>query len=888
MTPAPASATGPAAPTGARWWYLIFPALVIILWGDTITQLGFAHGTLYAPLVLLAFWSRRWQLVAAVAALGSAFTILGYFVSPPAPAGFDNAYVVANRMVSIAVILAAFAVCAVLLRTVGRLARANDELLDAREALKSNYQLLEVAGEAGQLGGWSVRLADNRVSWSDGLYEMFGLPEDQPLNLTVIHELATPEHRRRIARSFERCSNDGAPFDEEVEVERPDGSRMWVRSIGRAVRDEDGRIVMVQGAMQDVTRLKTAELSVAESQHRLRTLADALPVFVWSTGPDGRVNYFSRPVQEYTGLSHEDLAADDGWLSLVHPDDREATAAAWAEARRSCRPYSAEFRLRSAAGDYQWFYASAKPIFDTDEALSMWYGSAINVHRLKRAQLELRRLTEQLAATFESIADPFFTLDADWRITYVNSHAEQLAGKSREAVIGRRLQDEYPVITDGEFGRRLQEAAQSRQRAHFQSYSGSLERWLDTSVYPAPDGGLAVHLRDVTERKRLEDQLQQAQRLDSIGQLTGGVAHDFNNLLTVILGNADLLREELRQDSRLRPLADMIGTAAESGASLTQRLLAFARRQMLEPRPVDVNQQVAAMDEMLRRTLGEHIELEAVRAAGLWQALVDPAQFENALLNLCLNARDAMPNGGRLTIETANATIGDDYVQQHAEAEPGQYVMLAVSDTGAGIPAEHLQHIFEPFFSTKNKDQGKGTGLGLAMVYGFIRQSRGVINVYSEPGQGTTFKVYLPRALEPAAQPLPERADAVRGGTERILVVEDDELVRRFACQQLEALGYRVVEAADGQEALRKLEDHTDVALLFTDVVMPGGMNGRQLADAVAAARPEVRVLFTSGYTENAIIHHGRLDPGVNLLAKPYRREELARRVREALDRSGH
>lgn len=884
MTGEPVEAAAPPQ-AGVRWWYLIFPALAVVLWADTITQLGFAHGTLYAPLVLLAFWSRRWQFVATVAALGAAFTIIGYLLSPPAPAGFDAAYAVANRMVSIATILAAFALCAVLLRSVDHLARANDDLLAAREALKGNYQLLEVAGEAGHLGGWSVRLADNRVSWSDGLYEMFGVPRDRPLNMTVINELITPEHRRRMAKSFERCSRDGATFDEEVEIAHPDGRRQWLRSIGRAVRDEDGRIVMVQGALQDVTRLKTAELSVAESQLRLRTLADALPVFIWSTGPDGKVNYFSRPVQEYTGLSHEQLAADDGWLSLLHPEDRDTAAAAWAEARRRRRPYATEFRMRSAAGDYQWFYASAKPIFDDDGALSMWYGSAINVHRLKQVELEHRQISEQLAATFESIADPFFTLDADWRITYVNSHAEELAGRTREAVLGHSLHDVYPMVLDSEFGRRFEEAAHTRERVHFLAYSRSVQRWLDASVYPTPDGGLAVHLRDVTERKRLEDQLQQAQRLDSIGQLTGGVAHDFNNLLTVILGNADLLREELDRDSRLRPLADMIGTAAESGASLTQRLLAFARRQMLEPRPVDVNQQVADMDEMLRRTLGEHIELEIVRGAGLWQALVDPAQLENALLNLCLNARDAMPDGGTLTIEAANSTIGDDYVEKHTGVEPGQYVMLAVSDTGAGIAAEHQQHIFEPFFSTKNKDQGKGTGLGLAMVYGFIRQSRGLINVYSEPGQGTTFKIYLPRAHEPAAPPAPEPVDSISGGTERILVVEDDDLVRRFACQQLEALGYQVVEAADGQEALVKLKDYADVALLFTDVVMPGGLNGRQLADAVVAERPNVRVLFTSGYTQNAIVHHGRLDPGVSLLAKPYRREELARRVRETLDK---
>lgn len=884
MAEAPASLPDRSEELPGRWWWLVFPAMLIVLAADTVTQLGFAHGTLYAPLVLLAFWSRRWTVIVAVAALSSLFTVVGYFVSPPAPPEFDQAYVLANRGVSVAVIAACLAACLVLLRTVTYLDRSNRDLLHAREALAGNYQLLEVAGSVGQLGGWSVRLADNRVSWSGGLYEIFGLSKDTPPDFSLVNDLLTEEHRGTILRCFQRCAEEGTPFDEEVEAERPDGSRLWLRSIGRAARDQAGRMVEVQGALQDITRLKTAELSIAESQRRLRLLADALPIFIWSAGADGRVDYFSRPVQKYTGLSNAELAGEPGWQSLLHTDDVDSTTRAWTQAYRSRKSYAAEFRLRSAAGEYQWFHASAEPIFDQDGKLSLWYGSAINVNRLKQMELELRALTEQLATTLESIADPFFTLDADWHITYVNGHAEHLAGKGRDQVLGRSFWDVYPATRDGEFGRYYEAAAESRRPTHFRAYSPVVDRWLEANVYPMPDAGLAIHLRDCTEQKRLEDQVQQAQRLDSIGQLTGGVAHDFNNLLTVILGNADLLREALDPQSPLRPLADMIGSAAESGANLTARLLAFARRQMLEPRPVDVNKQVAELDALLRRTLGEHIDLEFVRGAGLWQALVDPAQLENALLNLCLNARDAMPDGGRLTIETRNVQIDDDYVAMHADAEPGPYVLLAVSDTGVGIASENLDRIFEPFYSSKSKDQGRGTGLGLAMVYGFIRQSRGMVNVYSEPGQGTTFRIYLPRVLETARETKTPVQPAARGGSETILVVEDDDLVRRFACEQLGALGYRIIEATDGPEALQRLEAAADVALLFTDVVMPGGMNGRQLADAVQAKRPGVRVLFTSGYTENAIVHHGRLDPGVNLLAKPYRRDELARRVRAALD----
>ncbi len=409
---------------------------------------------------------------------------------------------------------------------------------------------------------------------------------------------------------------------------------------------------------------------------------------------------------------------------------------------------------------------------------------------------------------------------------------------------------------------------------------------------PHPRGELGVLMQELNDSAQAQHQqriaieelnarLRESQRLEAVGQLTGGVAHDFNNLLTVILGNAEVLRERLGGDPKLASMADMVVSAADRGAQLTQRLLAFARKQALEPQIVEVNQRVADMDALLRRTLGEHIEIEFTRGAGLWPALVDPVQLDNALLNLCLNSRDAMPEGGRLTVETANAYLGHEYVQAHADVKAGQYVMLAVSDNGSGIAPQHLARVFEPFFTTKEK--GKGTGLGLAMIYGFAKQSGGHVSIYSEPGQGTTVKLYLPRAGHAqAALKLTDGSMTASGGTETVLLVEDDALVRRYAHDQLVALGYTVIEAHNGTQALQVLQAQGEVDLLFTDVVMPG-LTGKQLADQARLLRPQLKVLYTSGYTENAIVHQGRLDPGVHLLTKPYRREELARRVRDAM-----
>ncbi|MBA4096585.1 MAG: histidine kinase [Rhodospirillum sp.] len=402
---------------------------------------------------------------------------------------------------------------------------------------------------------------------------------------------------------------------------------------------------------------------------------------------------------------------------------------------------------------------------------------------------------------------------------------------------------------------------------------------------------------EARRRAVAEETLRQSQKMEAVGQLTGGIAHDFNNLLTVIMGNLDTLRRRLGQapaDQTLAGIADRIlkplesaSQASRSAAQLTHQLLAFARKQPLKPVAIDLNRLISNMSEMLRRTLGEPISIETVLGGGLWPALADANQLENALINLALNARDAMANGGCLTIETANAYLDDAYVARFGDVAAGQYVILSVTDTGTGIDPTVLEHVFEPFFTTKQA--GSGSGLGLAMVHGFVKQSGGHIRIYSEIGHGTTVKIYLPRlasATTVASVPA-ERAESatVRRARpqESIMLVEDNDGVRDYARGALEELGYSVLAARDGTEALRII-DGARVDLLFTDVVLPGNVGGRVLADKILELRPGLPVLFTTGYTRNAIVHDGRLDPHVQLLSKPYTQQDLARKIREMID----
>jgi nitrogen-specific signal transduction histidine kinase/CheY-like chemotaxis protein len=392
-----------------------------------------------------------------------------------------------------------------------------------------------------------------------------------------------------------------------------------------------------------------------------------------------------------------------------------------------------------------------------------------------------------------------------------------------------------------------------------------------------------VVARDITERLQLETQLRQAQKMEAVGRLAGGVAHDFNNVLTAIFGYADLLADELPADSAARRDLEEMRTAATRAASLTRQLLAFSRQQVLQPVVLNLNDVVENIHNMLGRLIGEDVELETALAGDLGNARADPGQIEQVILNLAVNARDAMPTGGKLTIETANVELDEHYATHHQPVVPGRYVMLAVTDSGIGMDDGTKARIFEPFFTTKEK--GKGTGLGLATVYGIVKQSGGYIWAYSEPSHGSTFKTYFPRVDQPVGSVPPAReVGASLAGTETILLAEDDELLRPLARDVLRKLGYQVLDARNAHEALAVAARHDGpVHLLISDVVMPGE-SGLQLARQLLASRPQLRVLYTSGYTDDAVVRHGLLDPGLNYLQKPFTTAVLARRVRDVLD----
>jgi PAS domain S-box-containing protein len=524
---------------------------------------------------------------------------------------------------------------------------------------------------------------------------------------------------------------------------------------------------------------------------------------------------------------------------------------------------------------------------------SIFVGIIHDLSAHRRAEQEIRDTAARLKALVETAVDGIIMIDAGGRIQMFNPACEKLFGYGAAEVIGKNVNVLMPSPYREEHDRYVENFLRTGEKKIIgvgREVTGERKDGttfpMDLSVGEAKQDGEPIFVgivHDLSERKHTEAQLVQAQKMETVGQLSGGIAHDFNNLLTVVVGNAEILSDALRARPDLQGLADAVVQAGERGAELTQRLLAFSRRQTLQPSEIDCNALVKGMEKLLRRMLTETIAVTTTLEGDLWTAYADPGQLENAVLNLAINARDAMPDGGTLTITTGNVPLDARYRDLHPEVNPGEYVMVAVTDDGTGMPKKVLDRVFEPFFTTK--EVGKGSGLGLSMVYGFVKQSNGHVAIYSEPGLGTTVRIYLP-AIANSAEKTPSLVPtdtALAIGRETVLVAEDDPFVRSYAVTCLSSLGYQVIEAVDGREALQRLSDGAEADILFTDVVMPGGINGWELAERARQNRPGLKVLLTSGYALETLAERGRLPKGAVILNKPYRKAELAKRLREAL-----
>ena len=782
------------------------------------------------------------------------------------------------------------------IETTGRL-RAEAALTESRSYLQD---LLSSSGEA----FYAVDREGTTTLCNTAFLRLLGFAREEDAVGRKLHGLIHHSHPDGSPYAVEDCpifraASTGEPAHVEDELfYRVSGESFpveyWVRPVHRNGVHQGAICTFI-----DISERRAAQEALAASEAQFRTFAQAMPNHVWTAPPSGLLDWFNDRVYEFNGVARGVLDGE-GWASMVHPEDLSSSAERWAASLASGEPYETEFRLRRHDGVYRWHLARAAPIRDSAGDISRWIGTNTDIEDQKVSEQVLADLNATLAERvavqsaerdrlWQTSQDLLAVLDLQGRFRSVNPAWTSVLGWSPEELVGtdhRRLvhPEDYAAEQAAQHLPRPLPTHDNRVLCKDGSY-----RWIswvasreETLVY-ATGRDITPEKDAAAELALAQEALRQSQKMEAVGQLTGGIAHDFNNMLAVVIGSLDLLGRRLGDDERSRRYVDAAADGARRAANLTQRLLAFSRQQPLQPAPTDVNALVSGMSDLLRHSIGADIRLETVSAGGLWRTNIDPNQLENVLLNLVVNARDAMPNGGRLTIETQNAHLDDRYAAAHAHVDAGQYVMIAVTDTGSGMPAEVIEKAFDPFFTTKGV--GKGTGLGLSQVYGFIKQSGGHVKIYSEPGHGTTVKIYLARLRgsanveeAPGAAPPP----AVRG-EETILVVEDEAGVRAFSTEALTELGYRVLSAHGGDAALSLLDAHPEVALLFTDVVMPD-MNGRKLADEARARRPDLKVLFTTGYTRNAVVHNGVLDPGVALIGKPFTVSELAEKVRGVLD----
>lgn len=762
------------------------------------------------------------------------------------------------------------------------------ESQQAQETLRENEQLAR--GIINSAIDAFVQVDQRGIirDWNPQAETMFGWPRDEALGRNVFELVDVqdgPGPLKEALAGFLLSKQEQVQQPRrEVQVTRRDGKELTAELSITALMTRDGFVF--NGFIRDITEQNRNQQTLRRQAEELRNIFETSQDLIMVMDSRGSLVQISPSCETILGYQRSEMIGHSG-VDFVHPDHLENSRREMRAMRRGERPKVADTRCLHKNGREVWL--SWLGVWS--EPVKRFFFVGRDMTESRQAQQTLRESAQMARGIINTALDAFVQNDESNSIVDWNSQAEAMFGWSREEALGKKLIDLIVAGPDRTYfkaallryldsgrdqfiGHRREILARRRDGKEFRAE-------LSVTSLSRREGILFnTFIRDLTDKIAAEERIRQAEKMEAFGQLTGGIAHDFNNILTVITGTIEILADGVRNEPQLAAITKMIDEAASRGADLTQHLLAFARKQPLEPRETDVNTLIIDTTKLLQRTLGEHVEIESVFEHETCLATVDPNQLVTAILNLALNARDAMPNGGKLVIETASVVLDQNYADTHADVRPGRYAMIAVSDTGSGIPADVLDKVFDPFFTSKGP--GKGTGLGLSMVYGFVKQSAGHINIYSEQGHGTTLKMYLPPAtgatlaIEAGSNP------ALQGGDETILVVEDDRLVRNYVLTQLHSLGYVTLDAANATEAMAIVKAGHAFDLLFTDVIMPG-LNGRQLADEIQKVRPALKVLFTSGYTENAIIHHGRLDEGVVLLAKPYRKSDMAIMIRKAL-----
>ncbi|MCA1365608.1 PAS domain S-box protein [Bradyrhizobium sp. IC3069] len=723
------------------------------------------------------------------------------------------------------------------------------------------------------------------TGWNPAAERLYGYTAEEAIGKPT--SIIVPSDRREQGKDYLRRIARGEPIERFETVRlRKDGTPVEISLDLSPIKGPSGEIIGASGSARSLTEARRAERALQHQLEERRQIFETSQDLIMVMDARGHVAQISPSSETILGYRPDEMIGRSG-ADFIHPDHLEQSRAEMRAMRHGERVRLADTRCYHKNGHEVWlswlgsWSERAKRFF--------FVGRDMTEARLaQESLLESERLARNIV---ETSLDAFVQTDETGSILNWNSQAEQLFGWRRDEVLGKstidlivaesergRVRAGLKRFLEDEGGRTLN---RRRELMCCRRDGKEFKAELSVTALKRREGLLFnVFYRDLTDKIAADERIRHAEKMEAVGQLTGGVAHDFNNILTVITGTIEILAEAVAKEPQLAAITKMIDEAAARGADLTQHLLAFARKQPLQPREIDINSLIVDTAKLLRPTLGEQIQIESVFEDENCVAIVDPNQLTTAILNLALNARDAMPGGGKLIVETGAAYLDEVYASAN-DVPPGHYVLIAVSDTGTGIPAHMLPRVFDPFFTSKGP--GKGTGLGLSMVYGFIKQSAGHIKIYSEEGHGTTIKMYLPPGKTPTAVGEGVTPATIEGGHETILVVEDDRLVRDYVLAQLHSLGYVTLQAANAAEALAIVAAGKPFDLLFTDVIMPGKMNGRQLADELMKTRPDLKVVYTSGYTENAIIHHGRLDSGVVLLAKPYRKSDLARIIRKAL-----